>query len=54
MMKFELENTTLDVLAYSKYQPCFLNRQLITLLSTLGVPDNVFELKQREVVRQLC
>jgi RNA-dependent RNA polymerase len=54
MMKFESENTTFDVLAYSKYQPCFLNRQLITLLSTLGVPDNVFELKQREVVRQLC
>ncbi|KAJ3699365.1 hypothetical protein LUZ61_003070 [Rhynchospora tenuis] len=53
MSKFESENTTLDVLAYTKYQPCFLNRQLITLLSTLGVRDNVFELKQKEGVDQL-
>ncbi|KAF7080288.1 hypothetical protein CFC21_084390 [Triticum aestivum] len=53
MSKFPSDNITLDVLAYSKYQPCFLNRQLITLLSTLGVRDNIFELKQQEVVKQL-
>ncbi|XP_021292687.1 RNA-dependent RNA polymerase 1-like isoform X2 [Herrania umbratica] len=53
MSKYESENTKLDVLAWSKYQPCFLNRQLITLLSTLGVPDHAFEKKQREVVDQL-
>ncbi|KAF8775933.1 hypothetical protein HU200_004068 [Digitaria exilis] len=53
MSKFQSENITLDVLAYSKYQPCFLNRQLITLLPTLGVGDSVFELNQEEVVRQL-
>ncbi|CAN8293438.1 unnamed protein product [Cochlearia groenlandica] len=53
MSKFESENTKLDVLAWSKYQPCYLNRQLITLLSTLGVEDRVFEKKQREVVDQL-
>lgn len=53
MCKYESENTKLDVLAYSKYQPCFLNRQLITLLSTLGVPDHIFEKKQREAVDQL-
>jgi len=53
MLKFQSENITLDVLAYSKYQPCFLNRQLITLLSTLGVGDNVFELKQKEAIKQL-
>ncbi|WVZ73766.1 hypothetical protein U9M48_022042 [Paspalum notatum var. saurae] len=53
MSKFQSENITLDVLAYSKYQPCFLNRQLITLLSTLGVRDNVFELKQEEAIKQL-
>jgi RNA-dependent RNA polymerase len=51
--KFQSENIKLDVLAYSKYQPCFLNRQLITLLSTLGVRDNIFELKQQEAVKQL-
>ncbi|XWS64066.1 hypothetical protein CRYUN_Cryun06bG0155200 [Craigia yunnanensis] len=53
MSKYESENTKLDVLAWSKYQPCFLNRQLITLLSSLGVPDNAFEKKQREAVAQL-
>lgn len=53
MSKFQSDNITLDVLAYSKYQPCFLNRQLITLLSTLGVIDSIFELKQQEAVQQL-
>ncbi|XP_076914711.1 putative RNA-dependent RNA polymerase 1 [Bidens hawaiensis] len=53
MCKFESDNTKLDILAVSKYQPCYLNRQLITLLSTLGVYDHVFEKKQREAVRLL-
>ncbi|CAN6675384.1 unnamed protein product [Malus baccata var. baccata] len=53
MSKYESENTKLDVLACSKYQPCFLNRQLITLLSTLEVPDLVFMKKQRAAVQQL-
>ncbi|KAL2546052.1 RNA-dependent RNA polymerase 1 [Forsythia ovata] len=53
MLKYDSENTKLDVLAWSKYQPCFLNRQIITLLSTLGVEDHAFEKKQREAVAQL-
>lgn len=53
MCKYKSDNDKLDVLAYSKYQPCYLNRQLITLLSTLGVPDRVFEKKQREALEQL-
>lgn len=53
MFKYESDNTNLDVLAWSKYQPSFLNRQLITLLSTLGVKDHVFEKKQRAAVDQL-
>ncbi|KAI8545560.1 hypothetical protein RHMOL_Rhmol07G0048800 [Rhododendron molle] len=53
MLKYDSENTKLDVLAWSKYQPCYLNRQLITLLSTLGVKDNIFEKKQKEAVEQL-
>ncbi|KAG2701610.1 hypothetical protein I3760_06G053400 [Carya illinoinensis] len=41
MSKFEADNhKKLDVLAFSKFQPCFLNPQLISLLSTLGVKDN--------------
>ncbi|KAK6931652.1 RNA-dependent RNA polymerase, eukaryotic-type [Dillenia turbinata] len=53
MCKYESDLTKLDVLGWSKYQPCFLNRQLITLLSTLGVQDCVFEKKQKEAVDQL-
>ncbi|XP_050275545.1 probable RNA-dependent RNA polymerase 1 [Quercus robur] len=53
MSKYESENTKLDVLAHTKFQPCYLNRQLITLLSTLGVEDYIFEKKQKEAVDQL-
>ncbi|KAJ1418366.1 RNA-dependent RNA polymerase, eukaryotic-type [Sesbania bispinosa] len=53
MHKYDSDNTKLDVLACSKFQPCYLNRQLITLLSTLGVKDQVFEKKQKEAVNQL-
>ncbi|KAJ4972991.1 hypothetical protein NE237_006165 [Protea cynaroides] len=53
MCKYKSQNTKLDVLAWSKYQPCFLNRQIITLLSTLGVKDNIFLEKQRQVVDEL-
>ncbi|KAI5331515.1 hypothetical protein L3X38_021641 [Prunus dulcis] len=53
MCKFQSNNTTLDVLKWSKYQPYFLNRELITLLSTLGVPDDVFMEKQKRVLNLL-
>ncbi|KAK3021866.1 hypothetical protein RJ639_047788 [Escallonia herrerae] len=53
MSKYDSYITKFDVLAWSKYQPCFPNRELITLLSTLGVKDHVFQKKQREAVDQL-
>ncbi|KAL1551144.1 RNA-directed RNA polymerase [Salvia divinorum] len=53
MLKYQSDDTKLNVLGWSKYQPCFLNRQIITLLSTLGVADHVFEKKQSEAVAQL-
>lgn len=53
MLKYESTDTKLDVLSWSKYHPCFLNRQLITLLSTLGVQDHVFESKQKKLIDQL-
>ncbi|KAL9438080.1 hypothetical protein AB3S75_023866 [Citrus x aurantiifolia] len=53
MFKYKSESTSLDILANSKYQPCFLNRQLITLFSALGIRDRVFEKKQREGVARL-
>jgi RNA-dependent RNA polymerase len=53
MCKYKSKNIKLDVLAWSKYQPCFLNRQIITLLSFLGVKDRVFEERQKETIDQL-
>uniref|UniRef100_A0A7N0V1N8 RNA-dependent RNA polymerase n=1 Tax=Kalanchoe fedtschenkoi TaxID=63787 RepID=A0A7N0V1N8_KALFE len=53
MCKYESTNIKLDVLSWSKSQHCFLNRQLITLLSTLGIQDFVFERKQKEIINQL-
>ncbi|KAL5553262.1 hypothetical protein UlMin_040663 [Ulmus minor] len=53
MCKYKSTHKKLDVLAWSRYQPYFLNRQLITLLSTLGVKDSAFEKKQREAVNRL-
>jgi RNA-dependent RNA polymerase len=53
MRKYNSQTTTLDVLGWSKYQPCFLNRQIINLLSNLGVSDQVFEKRQKETVDKL-
>eukprot|EP00252_Welwitschia_mirabilis_P013644 TRINITY_DN2_c0_g1_i3.p1 TRINITY_DN2_c0_g1~~TRINITY_DN2_c0_g1_i3.p1 ORF type:complete len:545 (+),score=84.82 TRINITY_DN2_c0_g1_i3:7546-9180(+) len=53
MRKFDSRNTYLDVLSWSKFRPCFLNRQIITLLSTLGVADRNFEMLQQRTVKRL-
>jgi RNA-dependent RNA polymerase len=54
MHKFDANNIELNVLTCSKFQPCYLIWQLITLLSTLGVKDGVFEKKtERSFVDQL-
>ena len=42
MRKFESPHCRLEVLQTSRPQPVFLNHQLITLLSSLGIPDEVF------------
>jgi hypothetical protein len=42
-------NNTLSVLGYSKlYSFGNLNAKFVTLLSALGIPDEIFQLKQRE------
>ncbi|KAG2701590.1 hypothetical protein I3760_06G052900 [Carya illinoinensis] len=53
MFRYKSLDTKLDVLAWSKFQPCFLNRQIITLLSNLGVKDQVFLKRQREAIDHL-
>lgn len=42
MLKFESENRMLNVTKWSESMPCYLNREIITLLSTLGVKDEIF------------
>lgn len=53
MRKFSSTHIGLEVLSWSKFLPCYLNRQIITLLNTLGVPDAVFLRLQNSVVAQL-
>lgn len=53
MKKFECNHKALEIVGYSKRLPLFLNRQIITLLSGLGVPDEVFERLQNKVLYQL-
>ncbi|KAG7974419.1 hypothetical protein I3843_06G048900 [Carya illinoinensis] len=50
MFRYKSLDTKLSVVAWSNFQPCFLNRQIITLLSNLGVKDEVFQKRQREAI----
>lgn len=42
-IKFESKDNFLEVIRCSTFSQGYYNRQVILLLSTLGVPDNVFE-----------
>ncbi|CAA6656073.1 unnamed protein product [Spirodela intermedia] len=53
MQKFDSTNTMLNVTRWSESTPCYLNREIICLLSTLGVRDEVFEDLQRKNMRDL-
>jgi hypothetical protein len=46
MKKFESSNRSLDILNVAQAIPCFLNRQVIMILSALGVPNSSFEYLQ--------
>lgn len=53
MNKFESNHTTLEVCSWTRLQPGFLNRQIITLLSALDVPDEIFWTMQETMVSKL-
>ncbi|XP_024404007.1 RNA-dependent RNA polymerase 6 isoform X2 [Physcomitrium patens] len=53
MKKFESGHTELEVVNWSKYLPCYLNRQIICLLSTLKVENAVFKSLQDAQVARL-
>ncbi|KAI9074511.1 hypothetical protein K1719_043510 [Acacia pycnantha] len=54
MLKFASNSTMLNVAKWSESMPCFLNREIITLLSTLGVEDEVFEALQQDQLSVLA
>ncbi|KIX06479.1 uncharacterized protein Z518_04455 [Rhinocladiella mackenziei CBS 650.93] len=51
--KFDCESDELEIIRVSEFWQPFLNRQLILVLSDLGVPDKVFLRKQQECIRAL-
>lgn len=53
MKKFQCSHRALEVVGFSKRIPLYLNRQLIVLLSGMGVPDKPFENMQARLLRQL-
>lgn len=46
-------STTLEICSWTRFQPGFLNRQIITLLSVLQVPDEIFWEMQFDMVSKL-
>ncbi|XP_051113272.1 RNA-dependent RNA polymerase 6 [Andrographis paniculata] len=53
MKKFDSDHTMLEICSWTRFQPGFLNRQIITLLSALEVPDDIFSRMQDTMVMRL-
>ncbi|BAC00725.1 putative RNA-dependent RNA polymerase [Oryza sativa Japonica Group] len=53
MRKFESNHLVLEVVSWTKFQPGFLNRQIIILLSSLNVPDSIFWQMQETMLSNL-
>jgi hypothetical protein len=53
MKKFESPSEILEICRVSRALPCYLNRQVITLLEALGVNDTVFSDLQYDFIRSL-
>ncbi|XP_071690797.1 RNA-dependent RNA polymerase 6-like [Rutidosis leptorrhynchoides] len=53
MNKFESNHTVLEICSWTRLQPGFLNRQIITLLSSLEIKDEVFWDMQTKMVNNL-
>jgi RNA-dependent RNA polymerase len=51
--KFPAAHNGLEIIRWSQYAAATLNRQLILVLSALGVPDHVFVTKLREMMSNL-
>ncbi|CAN4128030.1 unnamed protein product [Withania somnifera] len=53
MKKFDSDHTILEICSWTRFQPGFLNRQIITLLSSLDVKDGIFWEMQKEMLSRL-
>eukprot|EP01018_Ginkgo_biloba_P010053 Gb_12326 [translate_table: standard] len=53
MLKFESQHNMLEVITWTRFLPCFLNRQIITLLSSLKVSGSFFQELQDSMVYNL-
>ena len=53
MKKFESNHAKLDILNIAEYIPCYLNRQIILILSSLGIADSVFSYFQDLMLKNL-
>ena len=51
--KFDSTSRELEIIRWSEFWQPFLNRQLILVLSDLGVPDAIFKTMQADTVRSL-
>jgi RNA-dependent RNA polymerase len=51
--KFDCDSDELEIIRVSEFWQPFLNRQLILVLSDLGVPDRVFLQKQEACIQEL-
>ncbi|KAG6401681.1 hypothetical protein SASPL_138545 [Salvia splendens] len=53
MLKFESSNCMPIITKWSESQPCYLNSEIITLFSTLGIKDSVFLAMQDQQLQLL-
>jgi RNA-dependent RNA polymerase len=53
MMKFQSDHPMLEVNGPAKEHPYHLNRQIIILMSALGIPDSVFEKLQETMLKEI-
>ncbi|XP_075106416.1 RNA-dependent RNA polymerase 6-like [Nicotiana tabacum] len=53
MKKFDSNHTILEICSWTRFQPGFLNRQIVTLLSSLDVKDGIFWEMQKEMISGL-
>ncbi|PLN75384.1 RdRP-domain-containing protein [Aspergillus taichungensis] len=51
--KFEANHSGLEIIRWSQFSIAALNRQLIIVLSTLGIPDEVFRSKLKDMLQGL-